>query len=719
MFSLRFLTSSLILITGYVQSNTGFYGVNAEDYVPVNGEKYLGCYKDEPNRDLEVRFANGLSIRECFDQVAGAGLKYGGLQYGHECFGGNTVGRYGERPGQCQTPCSADRSRMCGGNWRQSVFIMEGYVPTGVCLGPTARWSGDPHFTTFDGLKYDCQGAGEFIILKALTSEFEVRGRFQYLEGASSGVTVTRSVAFNTGMFGDVVVTLTLPDELVTGTCDVTMHVDGVLMAEVDSIPGVAEIYTNRDKTYIYTSTGASMNIDARNAGRFGCYFSVSVCIPDDVADEKIVGLLGTPNGNMTDDWMSSGEERIVTPVGDRNMLLFQTAYDYCVGNWCVTDATDSMFTYVDTSGRQSFDGYNNCPVLFDNTIENLYMGADASVRQNCNDDPDCIIETLAGGGEEARALHDAEHALDEMETDPIDVITQLSTDPVTVYLPTPTSEPNNDNFRVNEVEPPTPTTPPGVKGDPHFKTWTGESYDFHGICDLVLLKNSAFGNGLGMDIHLRTAKYLSSWSYVSAAALRIGADIFEVTGASNEFNFWINGVPRRSEQVNSKNEENMLIATLSGYSVYYKQRTNGGEFTINIGEEDMIIIGTWRSFVRVQLSNAKENHFRDSVGLMGSFSEGTKLARDNITVLKDMNVFGQEWQVLNSERKLFHAEEGPQHPYKCEIPSSLEMRRRLEESTVAILDAKKACASVNKDDFDLCVFDVTVTNDELTAGAY
>jgi hypothetical protein len=44
-----------------------------------------------------------------------------------------------------------------------------------------------------------------------------------------------------------------------------------------------------------------------------------------------------------------------------------------------------------------------------------------------------------------------------------------------------------------------------GAQGDPHFKTWRGQHFDFHGECDLVLLHSSEFGSGLGLDIHIRT----------------------------------------------------------------------------------------------------------------------------------------------------------------------------------------------------------------------
>ena len=74
----------------------------------------------------------------------------------------------------------------------------------------------------------------------------------------------------------------------------------------------------------------------------------------------------------------------------------------------------------------------------------------------------------------------------------------------------------------------------PAVFGDPHFKTWAGEFYDFHGVCDLVLIKNPEFKNGLGMHIHLRTTR-TRMWSYVSSAAIRIGEDILEVIGGPEE----------------------------------------------------------------------------------------------------------------------------------------------------------------------------------------
>lgn len=45
------------------------------------------------------------------------------MQYRGECWGGNSVGKYGKRPdSECNMRCKHDNSRMCGAGWRNSVF---------------------------------------------------------------------------------------------------------------------------------------------------------------------------------------------------------------------------------------------------------------------------------------------------------------------------------------------------------------------------------------------------------------------------------------------------------------------------------------------------------------------------------------------------------------------------------------------------------------------
>jgi hypothetical protein len=246
------------------------------------------------------------------------------------------------------------------------------------------------------------------------------------------------------------------------------------------------------------------------------------------------------------------------------------------------------------------------------------------------------------------------------------------------------------------------------VKGDPHIQTWTGVKYDYHGVCDLVLLQNPDFEQGLGMDIHVRT-KQLKQFSYVSAAVLRIGGETLEVMGDNHENLYWIN-----------KEANGSWGNGISGYPILYqKVNSKQHEFVVDLGERKSIVIKTFKKFVRVSIVGATEEGFGTSGGLLGSFSAGEMVARDHQTVLGDVNAFGQEWQVLPSDGILFHNVEGPQFPERCHIPVASNLRRRLTESNITEEEAKIACARVNPEDFDVCVFDVMATGDKDVVGAY
>jgi hypothetical protein len=252
------------------------------------------------------------------------------------------------------------------------------------------------------------------------------------------------------------------------------------------------------------------------------------------------------------------------------------------------------------------------------------------------------------------------------------------------------------------------PTIGGGAFGDPHFKTWNGKQFDFHGVCDLVLVSNLEFGNGIGLDVHIRTRK-TRQWSYVDSAAARIGDDILEVRGGMSSM-FWKNGIQ------GNVNTDEMVIAN---YQIKYQNISEKSKkFVVDLRDGEGIIFKTWNSFVSVQIENPKHKNFVGSVGLMGSFPKGLRIGRTN-SIIEDFNVFGQEWQVLSTEQKLFHNIEDPQHPQKCEIPSSVEMRRRLAASLVTFDEAEKACVGADSENKELCIFDIMATNDLSSAGVY
>ncbi len=258
---------------------------------------------------------------------------------------------------------------------------------------------------------------------------------------------------------------------------------------------------------------------------------------------------------------------------------------------------------------------------------------------------------------------------------------------------------------------PDNPDGTPGVCGDPHFKTWRGKHFDFHGECDLVLLHSSKFGAGLGLDVHIRT-KMRRDMSYISAAVLRMGTDTLEVESQCVSYLSGVAGAELTDE--------------FSGFAFSHTHPTDKQHvFEVHLGGRERIMLKTYNDFVSVVIEQGLSKHFGKSVGLMGDFGTGHMIARDGETVLDDANAFGQEWQVLDTEPTLFQTVRFPQHPQKCTMPTpkttGMLRRRLLETSSVDELAAEKACEHWGEQGKDDCVFDVLTTGDLEMAviGAY
>jgi len=255
------------------------------------------------------------------------------------------------------------------------------------------------------------------------------------------------------------------------------------------------------------------------------------------------------------------------------------------------------------------------------------------------------------------------------------------------------------------------------ANGDPHFKTWKNEHFEFHGQCDLVMVSNKDFADGLGIDIHIRT-KIVRFWSYIQSVAIRIGNDILEVQGS-----------------VNNEEKGNAKLHYWSNHE-YKGDLEDLAGFPINIGFKhdkyfidldsvypgQKIRIGTFKEFVSIKIIGATESSFGNSVGITGDYKSGKTLSRDGATEINDFNDLGMEWQVLPSDGKLFHDSSHPQFPELCLLPEDPrgERTRRLSESSITEEQAEAACAGL-KDELDRkdCIYDIIATQDMDMAGAY
>jgi hypothetical protein len=224
----------------------------------------------------------------------------------------------------------------------------------------------------------------------------------------------------------------------------------------------------------------------------------------------------------------------------------------------------------------------------------------------------------------------------------------------------------------------------------------------------LVLLENTGFHDGLGLDIHIRTTQepyedIPDFYSYIESAAIRIGHDVVEFAGD----NFWINGV---------EHSDGDLPITIGGFPLNYPYF--GGEdgkvrhYVIDLNDDDYIVIYTYMHFMSVHVSGFDQD-FASSVGLMGDWKTSEMLARDGVTVLHDPNEFGAEWQVREHEPKLFRTAREPQHPHAtCKpVPEmTRDSRRHLRADESFVQAAEAACAHKSVNDFDFCVHDVLAT---------
>lgn len=266
--------------------------------------------------------------------------------------------------------------------------------------------------------------------------------------------------------------------------------------------------------------------------------------------------------------------------------------------------------------------------------------------------------------------------------------------------------------------EPVRPPHPIGSSfGDPHVLTWGGEQFDFHGACDLVLVDSPNFDDGKGLTIHIRT-KIVTWWSYIDTAVVKLGDDTFEVQGGKHgEWKYWINGIP------GTQTESGILEAPIGGYNIMFTDVSKKQKRfrLMELPPGLAVSFETFNDFVRVNVRADTKKHFLGALGLMGSYPDGAKVARDGTTVMTDNDAFGMEWQVQANEEKLFHNLEGVQAPDSCRMPTMAESEsRRLGEASVDMEDARQACAHVsNPQDFDACVFDILATNDKDMAGAY
>jgi len=213
------------------------------------------------------------------------------------------------------------------------------------CVGYKAAGKGGPHIMTFDGVKYDCQAAGEFVLMKATSgreSNFEIQGRFVKF-GNDQQVTATTSVVIKSGSTAPVV-QVNVPLGASNGVCKPFAFINkelqkGGLIGLSEDQPGFqSEMFVSDSEEGLllfFFDAKIQVTLTARSNSENGCILSTSVCIGHDsplLESDSFECLLGTPNGNKKDDWMTHDGLPVSLPTTTKEKLV--DSYNYCVDNW-------------------------------------------------------------------------------------------------------------------------------------------------------------------------------------------------------------------------------------------------------------------------------------------------------------------------------------------------------------------------------------------------
>jgi Ca2+-binding RTX toxin-like protein len=202
--------------------------------------------------------------------------------------------------------------------------------------------SGDPHLKTLDGVDYDFQAAGEFVLLQSTDAQgFALQAR---MVPVGENVSVNQAIATN----------LDGTPVMIDAADAEPLHVNGIAVALADGsaldvgegriyrrgdvytivYPGADGVIGNGDSQVVVRVRDGRLDLDVRlNAELLG----------------SLEGLLGDGDGNPDNDIARADGTVLARP------LVFSELYGAYRDDWRVSDLGDSLFTY---DAGESPDGF-------------------------------------------------------------------------------------------------------------------------------------------------------------------------------------------------------------------------------------------------------------------------------------------------------------------------------------------------------------------------
>ncbi len=246
---------------------------------------------------------------------------------------------------------------------------------TGTIVAPTGTAGGDVHMVTFDGLHYDFQAVGEYVLTRSTApdSSFQIQIRTAALPTLDA-VSVTTEAAAQVGQ--DVVTFAVGRGDIVwvDGAPDVALNASN----PVQDLAGGQLTRLSSTEFRLTWNTGEALTV-----GDDGPYLNDSVSLPAQDGAGSIQGLLGSNSGQQDDFQRADGSviaqplsnDQIMGELADAwrgNSLLGDTPsmhFIYGDGGQTVTQATASEQTLSGTGILSDMDGLG---AIFQGTLAAL-----------------------------------------------------------------------------------------------------------------------------------------------------------------------------------------------------------------------------------------------------------------------------------------------------------------------------------------------------------
>ncbi|XP_044539174.1 sushi domain-containing protein 2-like [Gracilinanus agilis] len=299
---------------------------------------------------------------------------------------------------------------------RQSEVTDQGWN-VGECQGPrlpatggTSQWLpshpppqlasvfGDPHFLTFDGVRFTFNGRGEYILVQSDLTGLQVQARTRAATSVSGGQASATGISAVVVKEGDSDVLEARLGDAVGRPLEVLLNQKILTFSEQSwmDLKGMFLSMSGSQKATVMLASGAGLEIEAHEA-----FLGLSVILPDKFL-ARTRGLLGTLNGVSADDFTLRNGSVLPLHVASEPRQLLEFG-----ANWALRNDS-SLFTY---DSQALVDAYLAGPKHDPSFVPVFAPGPlTPEVAALCENDSFCQFDALVTGrldlGNATRAAH-------------------------------------------------------------------------------------------------------------------------------------------------------------------------------------------------------------------------------------------------------------------------------------------------------------------------